>query len=229
MWSQGLPQAAVLQALPNHYFSALLGCYSWITVPNTAGLLLALSAPSQPAPNLFATYVLEALAAKGQVLHLPWLWRVLTGCSMLRSGSAWVPIYAILLSPARHICKQGGWRSAIKENHRDSLLSKQARDRDAVETEIIGITESRSHGTVQVGRELQDCLVPTHHPWAGYLPDLKAPSCLVLNTFRDATISLDNLFQDLTTLTIENSFLISNVNLPSSSSNTLSSFYHCIP
>ena len=46
---------------------------------------------------------------------------------------------------------------------------------------------------------------------------LPAPSNLALNTAREgaATASLDNLFQGLTTLRVQNFFLISNLNLPS--------------
>ena len=52
---------------------------------------------------------------------------------------------------------------------------------------------------------------------------LKAPSSLALNTSREgaSTTSLGNLFQFLTTLTVKNFFLISNINLPSFSSKLL--------
>ena len=73
-----------------------------------------------------------------------------------------------------------------------------------------------------VGRDLTDHLVPAPLPWTGTPSTrvLRAPSNLALNTAREgaATASLGNLFQGLTTLMVKNLFLISNLNLPSFSS-----------
>ena len=73
---------------------------------------------------------------------------------------------------------------------------------------------------VWVGRELKDLLVPTPCHGQGHLPLDQAAESPVqpgLEHFREgaSAASLGNLFQGLTTFTVKNFFLTSNLNLPS--------------
>lgn len=87
---------------------------------------------------------------------------------------------------------------------------------------------TQSHRMVWGGRDLQRSSSPNLCHGQGHLEHyvglFKAPSSLTLNTFNDraSTVLLENLSCCIPTLIVKKFFLISNVNLPSSSLKPLS-------